>query len=138
MSTICKSVTLRCFTEETDVSFISEALGVLPTHTAIKGSLMSPRNPRSQIHTSSLWTLESVSPHGTTIDEHCEELLLCIETHFSAFQKIQCRLTDVDFFCYIHADGEQIGLILSKILIKRIVSIGGSIELDVYAEMEGE
>ena len=134
----CNKVSLRCFTDEPKVEFISEALGISPSQVAIKGDLASSRNPKSMRFPQSVWILESAAPSRVSIDDHADALLRRMEARVAQFQSIRSRLASVDFHCYIDVAGEQAGISASSVLLARLAAFGVALELDIYVTTEAE
>ena len=120
MSEIATKASLRFFTNETNVNFISEALNVTATSQHLKGELCSKRNPKSSVFKYSVWIYESSLSDSSELHEHLNELLKFLEVKQADIQAIRNRLTSMDIFCMFSSENGQGSAELEAALLKRL------------------
>ena len=109
---------------------LTEHLGREPTGAFDKGTLMSPRNPRSQRREESLWLLQSDLPE----DADRESRLDWAADTVVALRERLASLTpgSVDVFVGWEPPGEQNGFVLRRELLAKLASVPLDVVFDVY------
>lgn len=122
---------LRIHSVVLDAQAITNALQTEPTRTAVKGALMSPRNPRSALFEANMWLLESQLASESNLEDHIINLVEFIEQRLPAMKKLM-KDCQADLFCGYSSDNEQGGVYLNAETIKRLTVIPVDLVLDIY------
>jgi uncharacterized protein DUF4279 len=109
---------------------ITERLAREPTSAFEKGTLMSPRNPRSQRREEALWVLESDLPDGSDLQAQ-------LEWAAGTVAALRDRLASlppgsVDLFIGWEPPGRQNGFELHRELLAKLDGVPLDIIFDVY------
>src|SRR5437588_4471337 len=101
MSLKTTSASLRIFTPEDRLDFVSSTLQMIPTTQHLKGQLRSARNPKSSWFEESVWIYQSPLSDVYELHEHIEKLVEVLESKTLAIQSIIHGLSLVDIFCLL-------------------------------------
>lgn len=125
------AVCLRIVSSELTCGDITSQIGLQPTKCHEKGTLASPRNPRSHRLESSAWILDSGLEDGADAKQHFEALLTLIEPRSDklAVLRSSCR---IEFFIGYWSGNGQGGFVLPADLISRLASLSIDWSLDLY------
>jgi hypothetical protein len=124
--------TLRVFTPESSLDFVSAALGVLPAQVHLKGEPRSKRNPQSTVYEESVWLYDSELPDCSELHEHIDALLTLLERNADRVANIRQRITSMDIFCMYSSDHGQGSAILQAELIRRLAKHDIDLIMDLY------
>jgi hypothetical protein len=123
--------TLRVSSATLTTRELTEHLGREPTKAFERGSLMSPRNPRSARREEALWLLESPLPDGTSLEAQLE---WAAETAASMRQQLASLPPgSVDLFVGWALPGQQAGFTLSREVLAKLEGVPLEIGFDLYA-----
>lgn len=122
---------LRIHSAVLDAQAITNALQTEPTRTAMKGALMSPRNPRSTLFEANMWVLESQLASENNLEDHIKFLVEYIEQKLPVMKELM-KDCQADLFCGYSSDSEQGGICLEAEIIKRLTAIPVDLKFDIY------
>jgi hypothetical protein len=123
---------LRVFTDETVLKFISDALGVEPTKQRIKGELRSKRNPKSSVFEKCAWLYDSGLPDSCELHEHLDSLLKVLESNRVPLASIRHRIAAMDIFCMFSSEHGQGSAVLDADLLRRLGELDVDVAIDLY------
>jgi hypothetical protein len=126
------SASLRAFTDETDLKFISEALGVAPTKQGIKGELRRKRNLKSSVFEKSVWIYDSGLPDTCELHKQIESLLKVVELNRVPLAGIRHRIDTFDIFCMFSSEHGQGSVELNAELLRRLGELNLDVIIDLY------
>ena len=109
---------------------ITERLGREPTRSFEKGTLMSPRNPRSRRHEEALWILESDLPDGSSVQAQLEWAAGTVAALRDQLASLPASWVDVSIGW--EPPGEQNGFTLHRELLAKLEGVPLDIVFDVY------
>lgn len=124
--------TLRIFTEEIDLAFISEALGVRPTEHEIKGDPVDPRKPEGRLREQSRWAFASPLPDTSDMHEHLEYMSKFLQFNHESFDSIRGLFASVDIFCMFSSTSGQGSAWISAQVQQVFASLEVDVVLDLY------
>src|SRR2546423_4251149 len=109
---------------------LTDHLGRAPTEAFERGTLMSPRNPKSQRRPEALWLLKSDLPDGSGLQAQLE---WAAETVASMRERLASLPPgSVDLFIGWEPPGEQNGFVLDRELLAKLEGVPLDIVFDVY------
>jgi hypothetical protein len=110
---------------------ISARLGIVPDQELERGSLMSPRNPRSRRRESSVWLRRSGLGNDRWLNEHVAVLLGLVSGRREELVRLSadCHL---EFFLGFGSADSQGGCVLPARLLAEIGALGVDVVLDLY------
>jgi hypothetical protein len=123
---------LRVFTGETDLEFVSRALGVKPNMQHLKGEPRSRRNPGSSVFEQSVWIYESPLPDSSELHEHLAKLLELLESKQAAIDAVRDRIASMDIFCMFSSENGQGSAELNANLLRRLADLRIDLLIDLY------
>lgn len=123
---------IRFFTLEPRVDFISSALSVLPHRTHLIGEPVSSRNPTGPKRPDSVWIYESGLPDSASLDEHLGALCSVLSRGAEQLEAIKGRLDSYDIFCFLSSDTGQGGCCISPHHLKFLGDAGFEVIFDLY------
>ena len=103
------SATLRIYGQIHDLDEITETLGLVPTHTHIRGDLIGSRS-RPLAH--DMWSYTSHVPEDQPLDLHLQDLWAKVRPHQRFLIGLKERLT-VNVFCGYRTNCETAGIDVS-------------------------
>jgi hypothetical protein len=109
---------------------LTSLLGREPTRSFERGSLMSPRNPRSARRTESLWLLESQLDRGAPVEQHLERALDVAESLRQPLASLPPGSADI-FVGWEPPDGQR-GLVLEHAFVARLAATPVDLVFDLY------
>jgi len=131
------TASLRIISDTLSNDEITTLLNATPTTTFTKGSLASPRNPRSLRRPANVWIIESVLPRDRPLCDHIGALVQFITDRKDAFAIISkdCRM---DMFCGLFTEAQG-GVVLDAAVIRQLANLQYDVDivLDIYACSEG-
>lgn len=130
------SASLRIFTDESSLSFVSSALQIPPSVQHLKGEHRSKRNPKSSVFEQSVWIYRSPLPRSVELSEHLEQLLSLLELKRQALKAIRRRVTSVDIFCMFSSESGQGSMELDALLLQRLAKQQIDVTIDLYPPSE--
>lgn len=124
MSSAC----LRIHSKSLSISTITEHLKMRPSRSFEKGTLVSPRNPRSERRESNLWIIES-----TGSDELRDQITHIVRFIESRSEEIKALSREClyDIFCEFSSPAESSTLVLEADLIRRLQIVPIDLVIDV-------
>jgi hypothetical protein len=131
MSIKATQATLRIFSDEMSLDFVSQAFGMNPTRVYLKGQPKGPRSPHV-INKESVWLIKSPLPDNSELADHIAHLLVLLEDRASAIQSIRSRITSMDIFCMYSSDNGQGSAVLDAKLIQRLAKQDIDVVFDLY------
>lgn len=122
---------LRIHSDILSAERISEILKFEPDGFNVKGMKAAPDHPKSFVHPSHMWRLESDADETEPLDRHISRLADFIESRENDFKKLQpdCKF---DMFCGYFANGWTGHLELAPELLKRLTVIPVKIIIKLY------
>jgi hypothetical protein len=132
MDVISTSASLRMFTDEMGLDFISIALGVQPTRQHLKGERRSVRNPQSSLFEQSVWIHDSGLPDSSELHEHVDCILKLLESECLGMARIRARISQIDIFCMFSSEHGQGSAELNAGLLRRLADQNVTLLLDLY------
>ena len=126
---------LRIHSTVMDVKSITNVLQTEPTQAAKKGSLMSPRNPKSAVFEANMWVLDSRLESDHSIEDHINNLLEFIERKLPYIKELMenCQF---DLFCGYSSDSGQGRICLEAEMVKRLTVIPVDLIFDIYTSSQ--
>ncbi|EAZ88019.1 DUF4279 domain-containing protein [Crocosphaera chwakensis] len=113
------------------VKEITDILGFEPTRAYEKGTLMSPRNPKSRIRQESSWYLDIELATEASFDDHIKQIISVIEKHLSQFGTL-VKVCDLEIYCSFFAGEDNGQFFLNSSLLKRLTIIPIDITVALY------
>src|SRR5436853_7225612 len=89
------TASVRVSSETYSAAELTALLGMEPTSSFERGSLMSPRNPQSAKRETSLWLLESELIRDAPVERHLEWALDVVETLREPIASLAPRSADI-------------------------------------------
>jgi uncharacterized protein DUF4279 len=132
MSDKTTKASLRIFSDERDIQFLSKAFGVIPSTQHLKGEPCSKRDLQSGAFEQSVWIYESPLPDSSELHEHLTALLELLESRESAIESIRNRITSVDIFCMFSSENGQGSAEMSADLLRRLANQRIDLIIDLY------
>jgi hypothetical protein len=126
------SATLRLFTLEKSVGFISTALEVEPSLCSLIGEPVLPSKPDGDKFSQSVWMLDSKHDESEPLDVHISSLCDQIRRRMDEFTAIKGRLESGDFFCMFSSESGQGSCIISSHNLSLIGACGMDLIIDLY------
>jgi|RhiMethySRZTD1v2_1073278.scaffolds.fasta_scaffold120163_3 hypothetical protein len=123
--------TLRVVTEQPEVDFITEALGVEPTHTHLKDAPISTFTPDRK-RRSSVWLRECPLDRSRKLEHHIEWIVEILEAHASGIDALARRGCTVDIICCVTSESGQAGTVLTASLLRRLANQRIDLVIDLY------
>ena len=122
---------LRIHSHVLSAEQISEILDLQPDSFNVKGVRRVSDHPKSFIHPSHMWRLESDADQAEPLDQHISRLVDFIESREKEFNKLidDCKF---DIFCGYFANGWTGHVELSPNLLKRLTMIPIKIIVKLY------
>ena len=130
------NASLRILTRETDLEFLSQALGVAASRQHLKGERRSKRNPNSSVYEESLWIYNSPLPDSSELHEHIDCILTLLESNRIVLDEIRARIIVIDIFCMFSSENGQGSADLNAGLIKRLADQSLDLIIDLYPPSE--
>lgn len=136
---VIKSATasLRLYTHEKSISFISEALGCQPTAFRLADQPVYHRNPEGPKFTDSLWRFSSSLPDTEPLDEHVGYLCEFLRERMAALNAIGSRLCAKDIFCMFSSENGQGACAVSSDHMGVLAACGMELIIDLYPPTPG-
>jgi len=125
------TATVRVSSETHSTAELATLLGTEPTRSFERGSLMSPRNPRSAKREESLWVLESELSRDAPVERHLERALDVVETLREPIASLPPGSADI--FVGYELTGGQGGLVLDHALLQRLAALPVDLIFDLYS-----
>ncbi len=125
------SVSLRILSDTLSVNEITNILGVDPTRIFEKGSLSSPRNPKSLTRNSSVWIFESKLHESEELEKHVDIILSFVEDHNEQFKTLVSKC-EIDIYCGYFSDNGQGSIVFTSKLLKRLAPFSIDVIIDLY------
>jgi hypothetical protein len=110
---------------------LTALLGREPRRSFERGSLMSPRNPRSAQRAESLWVLESRLAGDAPLERHLEWALDVVETLREPIASLPPGSADIFVGCEL-TDGQG-SLELDHALLERLAALPVDLIFDLYS-----
>jgi hypothetical protein len=128
---IWTALTFRVFSQDLAPEDITRSLGLEPTATVVKGSLVSPNSPNSARAQANLWRLDSGLAPTDTLSAHISAMLDRLESRAPAQERLaaQCEL---DFFVGFSTESQQAGDVLTHDVLARLARLPIDLVLDLY------
>jgi hypothetical protein len=112
---------------------ITELLDKKPTKSYEKGTLLSKRNPKSQIRQDSLWILDSELHDSELLDWHIKQLVSFAEDKSAVFEQLSQKCNFLIFCGFASANGQG-GFVLDSKLLAKMGKLKIDLVLDLYPE----
>ena len=125
---------LRIHSDILSAEQISEVLNMQPDGFNVKGVKVVPNHPKSFVHPSHMWRLESDCDETEPLDRHISRLVDFIESRESAFKRLTADC-EFDIFCGYFPYGWTGHVDLSPDLLKRLTAIPIKIVIKLYEPM---
>lgn len=133
---VYSKASIRIFTLEPNVDFISFALNVLPHSFGLVGQPVSSFNPTASRRSESIWRYESTLPDTSPLDDHISKLCSVISQGMEQLRVIKSRLICCDVFCMLASDNGQGGGSISSQNMKILGDADFEIFFDVHVSEE--
>lgn len=132
MNTISTGATLRIYTKQESVSFITDALGINPTKTNLRGKNIAQTNLDSILFKESCWLYCSPLSDSSELIEHLSYFaeLICSKTE--QIKSLSNMIESINLFCMFASDNGQGSAYLSPDMLKFYGENNVSITLDLY------
>lgn len=101
------AASIRIFTREASVDFITEALGCQPARSRLIGQPVTLRVPDAPKYADSLWTFSSCLPETEPLNEHVGYLCEFLKDRDLALGAIRPRILASDVFCMFSSENGQ-------------------------------
>lgn len=125
------TATLRIHSVVLNPEAISNALRTPPTNLALRGELMSPRNPKSSKRERHLWALESSLGAESSLEDQIENMIEFIEKNLIIIKRL-IKECEIDLFCGYSSSTGQGGICLEASIIKRLSAVPIDLVFDIY------
>ena len=122
---------LRITSQTVSASEISACLGIVPDDQFERGTLTSPRNPRSYRREASVWIRRSGLGNDRWLDEHAAALAKLLDGHREELMRLSVAC-DLELFLGFSSENGQEGCSLPAHLLAEIGALGLDIVLDLY------
>ena len=132
ISDITTGASLRIFTREDSVEFVSGILGVVPTLHYFKGEFHSKRNPRNPAFEQSVWIFRSELSDSCELHEHLDWLLHFLESKRDALQGMRDRITELDIFCTFASVKGRGSVEIDAVQLRRLADLNVDLVMDLY------
>jgi hypothetical protein len=129
------TASVRVWTESHSAAELTALLGREPTKSFERGSLMSPRNPKSAEREVSLWVLESELSRDERVERHLEWALDVVETLREPLASLPSGSADI--FVGWEPPHGQASLELDHPFLQRLGALPVDLIFDLYS-LEGE
>lgn len=124
--------TLRLYTDESSLDFISDAFEAKPTRAHLKGEPQNRRNPEGIKRKESAWLYASPLPDDSELEDHISHLLGLLEKEPRTLESIRDRITSMDIFCMYSSENGQGSAVLDAKLIQRLAKQNIDVVFDLY------
>jgi Domain of unknown function (DUF4279) len=128
------SAGLRIFSKTLSVSEITAHLQAEPSRSFEKGTLVSPRNPKSTRREFTLWILSSNVEPEEIFHTHIESLLTFIENKIDKLEQL-LTTCEIDIFCGLFAEDSGSIFYLDSKLLKRLTAIPIDLIIDYILQL---
>jgi hypothetical protein len=129
-SSVWAHASLRVSSPTLTTAEITERLGREPTRAFERGTLMSPRNPRSRRREEALWLLESNLPEGRDLQAQLEWAADTVAAMRDQLASLDAA--SIDLFIGWEPPGSQNGFALHRELLAKLEGVPLDIVFDVY------
>ncbi|MFE6822325.1 DUF4279 domain-containing protein [Streptomyces sp. NPDC057690] len=110
---------------------VSVRLGIVPDEQFERGSLMSPRNPRSHRRESSVWIRRSGLGSDHRLEEHVAALLRLVDGCREELTRLAAD-GELELYLGFGSEDGQGGCVLPAQLLAEVGGLGFDIVLDLY------
>jgi len=93
---------------------------------------MSKSGRKYADYTEGLWALDASVDETHAIDAHLEALVTKLWKHRDLLQELRNRGYKIDIFVGIFGVDDNMGLVLKHTLLRRVIQLGGDLDLDIY------
>jgi hypothetical protein len=125
------TASVRVSSAEHSAAELTSLLGREPTRSFERGSLMSPRNPRSARRTESLWFLKSELADDVPLEQHLEWALEVAESLRAPLAELPSGSADI-FVGWQPPEGQR-GLVLVHGFLERLAAAPVDLTFDLYS-----
>ena len=132
MSNKITKASLRLFTNEASIEFISKSLCLIPSTQHVRGEPVSKRSAASGVYTYSVWIFDSRLPDSANIHDHLTSLVELLESKHEALDTIRGRTTAVDIFCMFSSESGQGSAEMDSCLLRRLADQRIDLVIDLY------
>jgi len=122
---------LRVCSDEDDVDFITQALGLDPTRSFLKGTPVSWRFP-DKLRPVSLWLFDPALDRSRRLEDHLEKVLEVLEHRTSGVQALIRRGCSLEILCSVSSESGQANSDLSASLLRRLADQPIDVLLSLY------
>jgi hypothetical protein len=123
---------LRIRTEAQDPAFLSEALGVEPSRTHLRGDTVSQRRPDGPRLAFTTWIYDSPLSTRAELAEHITYIVTLLEDRLPGLDRIRGRITTFDIFCMFSSTSGQGSAELDAALLIRLAALKIDLIIDLY------
>ncbi|MGI9420845.1 MAG: DUF4279 domain-containing protein [Geminicoccaceae bacterium] len=129
---IKSSATLRVMSDSLSAAEMTEILGVAPGKSFEKGDLVSPKSPKPTYRKAAMWQWESEIGETKSLNMHLLEICRFLkEREGKLHLLVGCQM---DVFCGVFSDGEQIGFDIDHNVIKALTDFPVDLVFDAYGD----
>lgn len=125
------TASVRVWSETHSAAELTALLGMEPTSSFERGSLMSPRNPRSAKREVSLWVLESELSRKERVERHLDWALDVVETLREPIASLPPGSSDIFVGCQL-IEGQG-SVELEHALLQRLGALPVDLIFDLYS-----
>jgi hypothetical protein len=124
---------LRIASTQLTAETITQRVGLNPTRSFAKGTLMSERDPSSRRRTEHLWLLESGEPPEAPMADHLAALRVLIEPRRDALRRLGPAVS-IDLFLGWTQSSSQGSFTIDGPMTQLLGGIRASVVFDLYRE----
>lgn len=107
---------------DNDVSFISQAMALVPTFTRLRGQRRSLHLSETLVWPDSLWIYRVPVRESKELSEHVEAAIEILESRSDALRRLRARSVVTDLCCYFSSESGQGSVSLSAKILQRIAA----------------